>query len=498
MNLAIVIGVEKYKSPLFDDLSACKNDARVMRDVLSNVKDVNEILYINENESAYDVKNAIADFVNNHSTSDVSELTFYFSGHGERYNDDFFYLLSDFDRSKKESTGLRNTELDGLIKKLSPKLCVKIVDACFSGTQYIKSESNTEVEFKKSASKNELKDLYFWFSSRENESSLAGKDFSHFTESILLSLTERTGEVRYRDMMAFVADDFASKDAPAPIFISQADNTEKFGLVTQTVQDLIYGEFGFDSDETETDEVVQTQKEPQSLSRLILEKASNSCFSEDSIQTFLSGIFDDFSQWEQDVIKLYSVDISELSAAWKVPNAKRIGSWIKDNNNVGYFVRPDYDSVSYEEQEYKALPKKPSRSGLGVASLAARMAAFGDYDDTEYKLETVTKYRDVLSGFEYTHNADKQMLRIKFEPNNDLSPPVSLCLVSIYSNKKCVVHYSYERLDKTDWSSYTSPKCLEWHTLEVNINNPNIVGLTSKHIKDEFCEWLEKYHHTLL
>ncbi|WP_157938744.1 caspase family protein [Vibrio tasmaniensis] len=54
MNLAIVIGVEKYRSPLFDDLSACKNDARVMRDVLSNVKDVTDILYINENESAYE------------------------------------------------------------------------------------------------------------------------------------------------------------------------------------------------------------------------------------------------------------------------------------------------------------------------------------------------------------------------------------------------------------------------------------------------------------
>lgn len=494
MNLAIVIGVEKYSSHLFDDLSACKNDARVIREVLSNVKDFADILYINDNESAYEVKKLIADFVDSHSNINVSELIFYFSGHGERFNDDFFYLLSDFDRSKRESTGLRNTELDGLIKNLSPKLCVKIVDACFSGTQYIKSESNTEIEFKKSASTNQLKDLYFWFSSRENESSLAGKYFSHFTESILLSLTERTGEIRYRDMMAFVADDFSSKDAPAPIFISQADNTEKFGEVTQAVQDLINGEFGFNSDEDEIDEVKQTQKDPQNLSRLILEKASNSCFSENSIRTFLSGIFDGFSQWEQDVIKLYLVDISELISVRDVPNAKRIALWIEDNSNVGYFVRPVYDSVSYEEQEYKALPKK----SLDLASLAARMAIIGHYDDTGYKLETVTKYIDELSGFEYTHNADKQMFRIKFDPNNDFSPPVSLYLVSIYSNKKCVVHYSYERLDKINWSSCTSPKCLEWHTLEVNMKNPNNAGLTSKLIKEEFCEWLEKYLHTLL
>ena len=38
MNLGIVIGVEKYKIDLYDDLKACKNDAKIFKDVLGKVR----------------------------------------------------------------------------------------------------------------------------------------------------------------------------------------------------------------------------------------------------------------------------------------------------------------------------------------------------------------------------------------------------------------------------------------------------------------------------
>lgn len=119
MNLGIVIGVEKYNSDIFDDLPACKNDARVMHDVLLNVKDFEEVIFINEISSGQETKRKIADFVEKYKDKDVKELLFYFTGHGERYEDDFFYLLSDFERGKRETTGLRNSELDEWIKTLS-------------------------------------------------------------------------------------------------------------------------------------------------------------------------------------------------------------------------------------------------------------------------------------------------------------------------------------------------------------------------------------------
>ena len=105
-------------------------------------------MYINENEAGTEIKRRIVEFVEKYKGKEINELIFYFSGHGERFNDDFFYLPSDFDRKKRHTTGLQNSELDVWIKTLSPQLCVKIVDACFSGTQYIKSESSVEAGWK--------------------------------------------------------------------------------------------------------------------------------------------------------------------------------------------------------------------------------------------------------------------------------------------------------------------------------------------------------------
>jgi len=153
MNLAIVIGVEKYASKNLDDLSACKNDARVIIDVLNHVKDIEELLYINESEAGYEVKRQISDFVEKYKNHTIDELFFYFSGHGERFDDNFFYILSDFDDKKRETTGLRNSELDIWIKTLSPKLCIKVIDSCFSGTKYIKSNQDIEIDLTKSAKK---------------------------------------------------------------------------------------------------------------------------------------------------------------------------------------------------------------------------------------------------------------------------------------------------------------------------------------------------------
>ncbi|MCL1478042.1 MAG: caspase family protein [Marinobacter sp.] len=117
------------------------------KNVITDIKVIDDAVYLNKSPRAYEAKKQISDFVEKHKNTDIEELIFYFSGHGSRSEEDFFYVMSDFKESKKESTGLRNTELDGLIRTLKPKLTVKIIDACFSGTQYIKSDTNTRIDF---------------------------------------------------------------------------------------------------------------------------------------------------------------------------------------------------------------------------------------------------------------------------------------------------------------------------------------------------------------
>jgi len=496
MNLGIIIGVEKYNSDIFDDLPACKNDARVMHDVLLNVKDFEDTIFINEVSSGQETKRKIADFVEKYKDKDVKELVFYFTGHGERYEDDFFYLLSDFERGKRETTGLRNSELDEWIKTLSPKLCVKIVDACFSGTQYIKSESTTEFDLKKSAQKYGLNDIYFWFSSRENEASFAGTEFSKFTESILTAITEQEGDVRYREIMAYVADDFSNAGSSKPIFVTQAGNIERFGNVTKQTHRIIFDAFGIDAPQPNEESgknisITQNEAPPKSIFDKAIVKSSELCFSEEHLLSFIANFNQEIRSWSSEIEKLYEISTNDQIDCYSVPNAKKIGAWLEKNIENNYFSNPTYDTRKYEAEEYKALPRKPARNIASIARLH-NIGLWGERDDTEYKLETVTKTESFIDGFEYTHSAEKRILQISFTPKIEIVDPICLHLILIYSNKEMAINFSYEFLKRLNWNNYSHPKCAEWKTIKLNINAKNTHISASNHIKKDFEGWLSE------
>ncbi|WP_160062973.1 caspase family protein [Psychromonas sp. L1A2] len=495
MNLAIVIGVDSYTSNDFDHLPACNNDARVVEKVLNNIKDFKEILYINKNESGFQIKGLISDFIEKYKRSEVSELLFYFSGHGERFEDDFFYLPADFNRAKKETTGLRNSELDGWIKSIAPKLCVKIVDACFSGTQYIKSESNTESELKKSAQKYGLNDLYFWFSSRENEVSYAGSEFSRFTESILTALTEHKGEIRYRDIMAYVADDFSNAGSSKPVFITQADNIEKFGVVSDETHQIIFDEFGLEEEGTsvEGEKVKEPiHKKEESIYDLVKLASSEFCFSEKVLADFITDFNNNINVWSDDFKKLYDIKISQNLVSYEVPNTSRIGEWLLENKEVDYFAIPTRKTEEYEVEEYKSLPKKP----LNKYDISNKLASLthlgiGGKYNTEYKLETVTKTRSYVDGFRYSHSIKNRITSIIFEPTIEIIKSISLFIIPIYSNSKLVLHYSFEELNRSNWGEHSSPSCEKWKVVDIKINSVDSAKSSADYIKKEITTYVE-------
>lgn len=494
MNLAIIIGVEKYSSDRFDNLVACKNDAKVINSVLNNVKDIKETLYINSNEDGYIVKRKITDFIEKYKSEEISEFFFYFSGHGERYKDDFFYILSDFDNTKREATGLRNSELDNWVKTLSPKLCVKIIDACFSGTQYIKGESNTEIEFTKSAKKYGLNDIQFWFSSRENEPSYAGSDFSDFTESFLIGITEHEGDTRYREIKDYISDDFAKKGGSKPIFITQSENIEKFGNVTKATHKIIYDAFGIEdpaivsSNKNEQETNKQPQEKQVSVFELIKKRSNEFCFDEAILLSFIEKFNKKISEWDEDFQNIYDISINIDIESYRVPNCSQIGSWLGKNNTLNYFAEPVFDEKTYDVEEYIALPDKPKQYATpSIASFSHWMK-----DDTEYKLETVTKTQKYISGFNYTHSAENRILHLSFTPKVELAEPLSLFLIPIYSNRNVVIHMAYEVLKRNNWNSYSQPRCLDWKLLKVDITSSDSYDKVSNHIKSEIKKWVEE------
>lgn len=499
MNVAIVIGVEKYESKNFENLSACKKDAAAIKAVIENVKDLEEILFLGENESASDVKRKISDLVEKYKGKDLQELFFYFSGHGERFEDDFFYVLSDFDPKRKETTGLRNSELDDWIKTLSPKLCIKIIDACFSGTQYIKSEFNAEEELTKSAKKYGLNDVYFWFSSRDSESSYAGTEFSYFTESILTAIYGLEGDVRYREIMAVVADDFANKGGPKPIFATQSDNIEKFGTITKQTHSIISKIFGF-SDAQEDQEASTKTAAPlpkeDSIYAKIQKVSASTCFDEQALIDFVSEFKKEVGNWPGDIKKIYKISLNSDLSPYAVPNQSKIGEWLIGKSEENYFAEATYGTTKYTVEEYKALPKKPSKSSDPFALMSASLGALSrwrqhEQESTEYKLETVTKTKRYVDGFNYTHSAEDRILRFDFNPIFEIVPPLSIYMVSIYSNRALSIHFSYEMLNRKNWENYSSPVCERWRTIKVGVNGKGAAKAASEHIQKEIIQWLE-------
>ena len=492
MNLAIVIGVEQYESTRFKNLPACHNDAETFNKVIKTVKNFDDILYINNNESGRIIKVKISKFIEKHTNSDINEFIFYFSGHGERDVDDLFYLMSDYEQSKKETTGLRNSELDGMIRSLSPNLCVKIVDSCFSGTQYIKSDYSEADFFKKSADKNKLNNLYFWFSSEGDKESLAGKEFSKFTESILTAILEYEGDVRYLDISAYVADDLSSNTSQKPFFVSQANNTELFGCVTKETHQVILDAFGL-SEGDEIESKSTTQKNENALLALVKSKCNEIFFKKEQMEEFLlnfKNFFCSENYWESDLKVLYEIDSINTLDSNAIPNTKGIGEWLNKNNDKGFFQKPTYIVEQYKTEEYIKKPQKPSNIARPRSyEHLLGLGRFGYQNEEDYKLVEVTKTKQVISGFEY-FDKDGNIIFLRLKPKFEILNFVEIYIIPIYSNNKFIFNYSYEKIVQLSWDDYSDAKCLDWKTLEININSKDSGKNSAEHIINEISQWL--------
>src|ERR1700738_3156993 len=161
--LGVVIAVSEYGGDA-SGLPACRQDGAAIAHVLKSSGLFDEILHIDAETIGSNVKQRLADFAKVHKGKPVDEVFFYFTGHGEFVGDEFYYLLTDYQAKKRNQTSLENSELDGIVRALSPKLFVKIVDACQSVVTYIKTADDFR-DYLKAADK-KFEKLYFMFSSQ--------------------------------------------------------------------------------------------------------------------------------------------------------------------------------------------------------------------------------------------------------------------------------------------------------------------------------------------
>lgn len=490
MKIAIIIGVSKYNSSEFGYLSACQNDAKVFSDVIQSVKKLDDTLIFSENEKSREIKNKICDFVEKHKSNQIDELTFFFSGHGERDDDDFYYILSDYERNKKDSTGLKNSELDNWFKTLSPNLCIKIVDACYSGSQYIKSDTSEKSSFNDSAKSQGLNNLYFMFSSRENKPSYAGADFSKFTESYLTSLLETNGLIRYNQIINYISDDLSKSGFNKPWFITQADNTERFGEITDETHKIIYEAFGLSANETlnSTNLIISTEEtidiSETSIYKHILNKSVTQCIDE----TKTIALIDDFNKKTvknlEKLQQIYNVRESffDITMMNFIPNKMKIGIWLSKEENKSYFAKASYVTEKYEAEEYARPADISQLDYLEQLSMS--------FMTGKRKLQKVIKEREVIDGFYYTKNIPNSILNVTLEPIAAILDQINIITIPIYSHKSIVIHFSYEIQTKISWDKFSDPICENWKTISLNIENPEE---TFNQINNEIGEWIHGY-----
>lgn len=506
MKLAIVVGVSDYITQT--KLSACRNDAATMLAFLQGTKNYSDICFLDFAITASDAKKTITEFVQKYRSNPVSELLFYFSGHGDRVGDDFFYAFSDYKEDRKESTGLRNTELDSLIRNLSPELTVKIVDACYAGSAYIKSEDDIGPAVQKSAKENQLKNLYFFYSSAADQTSMAGTQFSWFTLAIFQALASQSGAVRYRDLMAAVADEMNQRGGQRPTFVVQADSLEVFVHMDMELKDLLkksWGAFGASaSPEAKDSDDISNQGSQNlndhdsvasmSLASLAAVKAKEiyctQAEAEDNLRLFLA--LTSPQSWPDRIKDGYEIQVQEVEPS-NIPNNSAIGRWISNCKDDPVFAVPLYVSETYKVEEYKEIPKKPLSHGYsGIASLAA-LSSFRHLlgEDKEYRLETVEKKRRVHSGFEYTVDPVFTPHVLRFSPKLPSLEEYAACIVCLFSRRLLNCLYSVEHLPYRAWSSANLPQAAQWKQQSAPLKSSTKVEDLVQAVVEEISDYIE-------
>ena len=433
MNIAILIGVDIYDMP-DRNLPGCKNDILLMSELLSNMGKFEDMLVINNNEDSKVVKDKVLRFVTKHKEkgSSIDDLFFYFTGHGCIYDDEFYYLLKDCAPNKIKQTSLENYELDMWIRELSPKTTIKIIDACQSGKQYIKSLDNPKLIMEKSLEG--INNCYFMSSSKSSQNSIATAAYSFFTISFLNSiLNSKNGTIRYKEIMDYISDDFSKIDKQTPYFVCQADYTDIFGTVTDELKNKI--KLLLKNIETEFEKSNEVKNSP-SLVELIEADAKMYCTEDEMIELFdkLKVKFEKYKLDNTDLNKLYDVKVEFLNELPYKLNLRFIGDFIKNDNK--YFAKTVYKSEKYTDIEM--VRKK--HTGMLAFSL-------GNF----YEEKEVEKVRKIVSSFKLTQSVPYNVISISYIPKYLNLKSFCINIFFIFSKKDIVFFTCQNTFKELNW-----------------------------------------------
>ncbi len=461
MNLAILIGVASYKRPVAD-LPACDHDVGLMSRLLQHTNKFPNTLELRRDTSSAEVKTALAQFISKFKDEPVDELFFYFSGHGDLFKDDFYFLFSDFDEKRRNQTSLTNDELDSMLKTLSPKLMIKVVDACHAGVAYVKEPD----ALAKQLQKGNFSDCYFMFSSQSSQSSLQDTRLSDFTEAFVEACATFTGQdIRYKDIVDHIADAFAGNPDQTPTFVIQAPCVELFCTIDDTIRALLPSRSG-----TTIATSLAAESSGSKMSEAIKAHAAQFATRQE-VSSFIARLGDrlnnaTFTSELRDSYKL----VGETSDGYQgIPGLGSVGQWVKENG-TDFFAKPTYATETYEAPEDDYL-------GLRLAFEPRKM---------------VKKKREVIAGFDCTAETPFKSVRITAYPNYENLQHAVAVIVFVFSKKECVLFYIFQTVKELDWGKLAGIEPRKWSYTSVVMKSDPEAAKTASELMQRFESFLTK------
>lgn len=450
-NIAILIGVSDYKNKS-NDLPMCENDVEAIhRIVLASQKyEIVEVIKGNVNSSQ--LRNRIIEIEKN-IDEDVGELFFYFSGHGYVLKNHFYFCTSDTDLNDINSTAIEHEQIDDIVRRINPRLYVKVVDACYSSTQYIK-----EFDYKTKS----INNCYFLFSSRSIEQSIADNDMSFFTKYFIEAIIKNNKEksIKYIDIVNYLADQF-TRERQTPEFITQGDMLDEFVEYNDSVKKVLEDLKNEHAKKNEPEDTIITI----SMEELINEKIRKIA-SQDEYRRVMELIDENIRNVKingEELRKAFNLNVYSNKDIDNIPDKEIIANWIFENKEkCNLFANTNIGQL-----------RKILAYNLGRA-----LEKINGRNETE-NVEKIT-ITETEFPFHYI---------IEYIPKKIGIEKYGIELIIISSPYKIYLFFSKEIFSLVSWSDYELKESTQWEKYEIEIReNENISELIESYIKD-----FEKY-----
>jgi len=463
-RLAILLAQSGYVR--IPKLQACRNDLRSMQKLLESTASFDQLLVLDDAiETALDAKEKLRIFLDANSAQSVSELFFYFTGHGYFTGDEFIYLWNDFDPDQQEQTSLSSSEIDLMLTKVHPKLLVKVIDACYS--ESLISMSSSFSDRYDHTSKNLFKSLYCLLSCQKDQYSLADSTHSFFTSLFLQAVNRPLGtRVRYRDIIDYISEAFEKIGRQTPVFVTHADFTEQFCIVTKKVK-----EFLGHLDLKQQKQGLAKLRKSDLLDRVQLEAAQYVTLDE-AKQCLLCGLEAvQELQLDLELSNFFEKDVQVTSAYANIPKIYKISEMLAAS------AEELYVHIFYETEHYTVnMPIEYTVFGQpdAVKSISTRVLPF-------IKSRNIPKYYE--NNFELPYVAMGVTLKSKFA--NLLSQ--ALIAVPILSRTRLYYFYTTATYKRVDWDRQAmATSAVQWEHEVFDFDCYRLKIQLTKFVHDKF------------